>query len=156
MRLRVPVIVLVVALLTLGAGCGDDSDSDETRAGDSESPSSTTSSSASTSAPSTSSTSSTSEPAQGGSMPSRPAELTGEVTDSQGGRFLVEEQPDAPDSGRKAWVAIDGPVFRSASGGDPTPAAASDIERGQQVSVWTGICAESYPEQCGAEAFLIH
>jgi hypothetical protein len=147
MRLRVPVIVLVVALLALGAGCGDDSDSDETRAGDSESPSST-------SAPSTSSTS---EPAQGGSMPSRPAELTGQVTDSQGGRFLVEEQPDAPDSGRKAWVAIDGPVFRTASGGgDPTPAAASDIEQGQQVSVWTGICAESYPEQCGAEAFLIH
>jgi hypothetical protein len=153
MRLRVPVIVLVVALLALGAGCGDDSDSDETRAGDSESPSSTTSSSES-SAPSTSSTS---EPAQGGSMPSRPAELTGEVTDSQGGRFLVEEQPDAADAGRKAWVAIDGPVFRTASGrGEPTPAAASDIEQGQQVSVWTGICAESYPEQCGAEAFLIH
>jgi hypothetical protein len=150
MRMRAPVIVLVVALLALGAGCGDDSDSDETRAGDSESTSSTSSTT------SASSTSSTSEPAQGGSMPSRPAELTGEVTDSQGGRFLVEEQPDAPDSGRKAWVAIDGPVFRSASGGgDPTPAAASDIEQGQQVSVWTGICAESYPEQCGAEAFLI-
>jgi hypothetical protein len=47
-------------------------------------------------------------------------------------------------------------VFQAASGGDPAPAAASDIARGQQVSVWTGICAESYPEQCGAEAFLIH
>jgi hypothetical protein len=139
------VVLLVVATLALAA-CGDDSDS-ETEAGDSSS--STTSSPASSS--------STSEPAQGGGMPSRAAELTGEVTDSQGGRFLVEEQPDAPDSGRKAWVAIDGPVFRTASGGgDPTPAAASDIEQGQQVSVWTGICAESYPEQCGAEAFLIH
>ena len=144
MRLRL-VVLLVVATLALAA-CGDDSDS-ETEAGDSSS--STTSSPASSS--------STSEPAQGGGMPSRAAELTGEVTDSQGGRFLVEEQPDAPDSGRKAWVAIDGPVFRTASGGgDPTPAAASDIEQGQQVSVWTGICAESYPEQCGAEAFLIH
>jgi hypothetical protein len=151
MRMRVPVIVLVVALLALGAGCGDDSEPDETRAGDSESTSSTTSTTASPS------TSSTSAPAQGGAVPSRPAELTGEVTDSQGGRFLVEEQPDAPDSGRKAWVAVDGPVFRTASGGgDPTPAAASDIQQGQQVSVWTGICAESYPEQCGAEAFLIH
>ena len=145
MRMRAPVIVLVVALLALAAGCGDDSDSDETRAGDSGSTTSATSTSTSASAP-----------APGGSLPSRPAELTGEVTDSEGGRFLVEEQPDAPDSGRKAWVAIEGPVLREPSGGDPTPAAASDIEQGQQVSVWTGMCAESYPEQCGAEAFLIH
>jgi hypothetical protein len=134
--------VLVVALLALAAACGDDSDSDETSAGSS----STTSPASST----------TSEPAGGGSLPSRPAELEGEVTDSQGGRFLVEEQPDAPDAGRKAWVAIEGPVFRAASGDDSAPAAASDIARGQQVSVWTGMCAESYPEQCGAEAFLIH
>jgi hypothetical protein len=146
MRMRAPVIVMVVAVLALAlvAGCGDDSGSDETRAGDS----------TSTSGSDTPS-SSTSEPAQGGSLPSRPAELTGEVTDSDGGRFLVEEQPDAPDAGRKAWVAIEGPVFRTASGGDPASATASDIEQGQQVSVWTGMCAESYPEQCGAEAFLI-
>ena len=147
MRMRAPVIVLVVALLALAAGCGDDSDSDETRAGDSGS---------TTSASSTSTSTAASEPAPGGSLPSRPAELTGEVTDSEGGRFLVEEQPDAPDAGRKAWVSLEGPVLREASGGDPTPAAAADIEQGQQVSVWTGMCAESYPEQCGAEAFLIH
>jgi hypothetical protein len=150
MRMRGSVVVLVVAVLTLAlaAGCGDDSDagSDETEAGSS---SSTTSATSATS-------SSTSEPEQGGALPSRPADLTGQVTDSDGGRFLVEEQPDAAESGRKAWVAIDGPVFREASGGDPTPAAASDIQQGQQVSAWTGICAESYPEQCGAEAFLIH
>jgi hypothetical protein len=149
MRLRMPVILVVVAVLALAAGCGDDSDSDETRAGDTTSTTSTTSSTGPSTTP-------TSEPSQGGSMPSRPAELTGQVTDSQDGRFLVEEQPDAADAGRKAWVAIEGPVFQEASGGDPTPAAASDIEQGQQVSVWTGICAESYPEQCGAEAFLIH
>jgi hypothetical protein len=146
--MRAPVIVLavlVVALVTLAAGCGDDSDSDETRAGSS----STTSSTSSTS-------SSTNEPEQGGSLPTRPAELEGQVTDAQGGRFLVEEQPDAPESGRKAWVAVEGPVLREGSGGAPTPASASDIETGQRVSVWTGICAESYPEQCGAEAFLIH
>ena len=53
-------------------------------------------------------------------------------------------------------MSLEGPVLREASGGDPTPAAAADIEQGQQVSVWTGMCAESYPEQCGAEAFLIH
>ena len=110
MRMRAPVIVLVVALLALAAGCGDDSDSDETRAGDSGS---------TTSASSTSTSEAASEPAPGGSLPSRPAELTGEVTDSEGGRFLVEEQPDAPDSGRKAWVSIEGPVLREASGGDP-------------------------------------
>jgi hypothetical protein len=146
MRLRMPVILVVVAVLALAAGCGDDSDSDETRA---EGTTSTTSAAGPSTTP-------TSEPSQGGSMPSRPAELTGQVTDSQDGRFLVEEQPDAADAGRKAWVAIEGPVFQDASGGDATPAAASDIEQGQQVSVWTGICAESYPEQCGAEAFLIH
>jgi hypothetical protein len=153
MRLRMPVILVVVAVLALAAGCGDDSDSDETRAEDT---TSTTSASTSTTGSAGPSTTPTSEPSQGGSMPSRPAELTGQVTDSQDGRFLVEEQPDAADAGRKAWVAIEGPVFRDASGGNPTPAAASDIEQGQQVSVWTGICAESYPEQCGAEAFLIH
>jgi hypothetical protein len=153
MRMRAPVIVMVVAVLALGlaGGCGDDSDSDETRAGDS-----TSTSGSDTPSTSSTSSSSSSEPAQGGSLPSRPAELTGEVTDSQGGRFLVEEQPDAPDAGRKAWVAIEGPVLQAASGGDPAAATASDIESGQQVSVWTGICAESYPEQCGAEAFLIH
>lgn len=146
--MRGSVVVLVLAVLMLAAGCGDDSDagSDETEAGSS---SSTTSATSSTS-------SSTSEPEQGGALPSRPADLTGQVTDSDGGRFLVEEQPDAAESGRKAWVTVDGPVFREASGGDPTPAAASDIQQGQQVSAWTGICAESYPEQCGAEAFLIH
>ena len=152
MRMRAPLIVLVVAVLGMAAvaGCGDDSDSDETRAGDSSSTAPPTSSTTATS------TSTSSEPAQGGSLPSRPPELTGQVTDSQGGRFLVEEQPDAPDAGRKAWVAIEGPVLREASGGDPTPAAATDISPGQQVSVWTGMCAESYPEQGGAEAFLIH
>jgi hypothetical protein len=150
--MRAPVIVLVVAVMAMAgaAGCGDDSGSrsDETEAGDS----------ASTTAPDTTSpdTTPTSEPVEGGSVPDRPADLAGQVTDSQGGRFLVEEQPDAPDAGRKAWVAIEGPVVQEASGGDPTAAAASDIEQGQQVSVWTGICAESYPEQCGAEAFVIH
>lgn len=149
--MRGSVVVLVLAVLMLAAGCGDDSDagSDETEAGSSSSTTSATSSTSSTS-------SSTSEPEQGGALPSRPADLTGQVTDSDGGRFLVEEQPDAAESGRKAWVTVDGPVFREASGGDPTPAAASDIQQGQQVSAWTGICAESYPEQCGAEAFLIH
>jgi hypothetical protein len=143
MRFRAPVVVTLVAVLALAAACGDDDSSDETQAGDSR----TTSSS---------SASSTSEPAQGGgSLPDRPAELTGEVTDSEGGRLLVEEQPDAPDSGRKAWVAIEGPVLEAASGGDPSPAEASDIEQGEQVEVWTGICAQSYPEQCAAEALLI-
>lgn len=149
-------IGLVVAglALALAAGCGDDdSGSDETEAGSSDTTSTTSSDATS---PTSSTSSSTSEPEQGGSVPSRPADLTGQVTDSEGGRFLVEEQPDAPESGRKAWVSIEGPVLREASGGDPTAAAASDIEQGQQVSVWTGICAESYPEQCGAEAFVIH
>jgi hypothetical protein len=143
MRFRAPVVVTLVAVLTLAAACGDD-DSDETQAGDS-----------GTSTTSTTSSSSTTGPAQGGSLPDRPSDLTGEVTDSQGGRLLVEEQPDAPDSGRKAWVAIEGPVLEGASGGDPSPAEASDIEQGQQVEVWTGICAQSYPEQCAAEALLI-
>jgi hypothetical protein len=145
MRLRrVSVVFVVVALLAVvgAAGCGDD-DSDETRAGGT-----TTTTEPDTSA---------SEPG-GGAVPSRPAELTGTVTDHQGGRYLVEEQPDSPDTGRKAWVTVDGPVFHESAGDSdaPSPATASDIGQGQQVSVWTDICAQSYPEQCAAEALLIH
>jgi hypothetical protein len=88
-------------------------------------------------------------------LPSQPANLVGVVTDRSGDRVLVEEQPDVPDSGRKAWVALDGPVFARGDGGDPVPAAPSDVEVGQRVSAWTGICAESYPEQCAAEALII-
>lgn len=139
--------VVVVAGSLVAAGCGDDSP-EETRSEDSstttdpDTPVSTPGESTTTVAPP--------GPGAGGSVPDRPAELVGEVTDAEGGRFLVEEDPDSPDSGRKAWVAIEGPVLQ----GDQ-PAAASDVAVGQRVSVWTGICAESYPEQCGAEALVI-
>jgi hypothetical protein len=148
--LRTLALVLVAGSLLLGAaGCGDD-DSEETQT---DAPSSTEDGGGS----GDSGGSSTTAPPDGGgggdagaSLPDRPAELVGEVTEAEGERFLVEEDPASPDSGRKAWVAIEGPVLL---GDEPADAAA--IEVGQRVQVWTGICAESYPEQCGAEAFVI-
>ena len=147
---RRPLALVLVAgslvLLSLGAaGCGDD-DSDETQTG---APSSTTDDPVST-APDGGDDGGDGGGDAGASVPDRPAELVGEVTEAEGGRFLVEQDPSSPDSGRKAWVAIEGPVLL---GDEPADAAA--IEVGQRVQVWTGICAESYPEQCGAEAFVI-
>jgi hypothetical protein len=146
--LRTLALVLVAGTLLLGAaGCGDD-DSEETQT---DAPSSTEGEGGGDSGGS-----STTAPDGGGgsdsgaALPDRPAELVGEVTEAEGERFLVEEDPASPDSGRKAWVAIEGPVLL---GDEPADAAA--IEVGQRVQVWTGICAESYPEQCGAEAFVI-
>lgn len=149
MRSALPAAALaVVGLLTL-AGCGDESPEGTRSAG--------SASTTSTTEPGPEPDPGTDRPANPpGTLPSQPANLVGVVTDSEGGRVLVEEQPDLPDAGRKAWVAVDGPVFaRGDGGGDPTPAAASDVEVGQRVSVWTGICAESYPEQCAAEALVI-
>lgn len=158
-RALAAVAAVALAGALAGAGCGDDSD--ETRSADSASTASTAGTTSTTgptdpapTAPSDPSAPGTSAPA-GGSLPDRPADLVGVVTDSEGGRLLVEEQPDAPDAGRKAWVAIEGPVFARAAGGDPTPAEPSDVEVGVRVSAWTGICAESYPEQCAAEALVI-
>lgn len=151
MRTRPPalrtlaLVLLAGPLLLLGAaGCGDD-DSEETQT---DAPSSTADGG-------DSGGSSTTAVGGGGgdagaSVPDRPADLVGEVTEVEGERFLVEENPASPDSGRKAWVAIEGPVLL---GDEPADAAA--IEVGQRVQAWTGICAESYPEQCGAEAFVI-
>jgi hypothetical protein len=168
MRFHVRLLAIVVAsaaMAAVGSGCGDDSP-DETRADQSTgSTTTTTEPDAPASSPDPSEPGSTVPPSSpppsppsseaGGTLPDRPAELSGQVTDSEGGRFLIEERPDEPDAGRKAWVAIEGPVFEATEGGDPSPAAASDIEVGQQVSAWTGLCALSYPEQCGAEALVI-
>lgn len=142
-RLRTLAAFLLAGSL-LAAGCGDD-EPDETRSDDSSTtaPPGAGADDGTTTVPDGGS-------GPGGSLPDRPAELVGEVTEAEGGRFLVEEDPTSPDSGRKAWVAIEGPVFRGEE-----PAAESDIQVGQQVTAWTGICAESYPEQCGAEALVI-
>jgi hypothetical protein len=130
-------VLVVVGSVALVVGCGDEPAA-ETR----------------TDRPESTPTSDAAAPLGGAVVPDRPAELQGEVTNREGDRFLVEEQPGRPDAGRKAWVAIEGPVFRGGDGA-PVPATASDVAVGQLVSVWTGICAESYPEQCGAEALVI-
>lgn len=143
MMLRTLAVILVAGSL-LAAGCGDD-EPDETR-----SDSSTTTDADADGSTTTAPPGDGDGGGGGGSVPDRPAELVGEVTEAEGGRFLVEEDPASPDSGRKAWLAIEGPVLR----GDE-PAAASDVAVGQRVSAWTGICAQSYPEQCGAEALVI-
>lgn len=152
--MRSRLLLGMVLVLAFGAGCGDDSP-DETRSGDSTGTTSTTGPDTPVGSPDGGSPDGGSPPPTGGTLPGRPADLVGVVTDSEGGRVLVEEQPDAPDAGRKAWVAIEGPVFARSGDGDPAPAEPSDVEVGRRVSAWTGICAESYPEQCAAEALVL-
>lgn len=163
MRLRTLVIAGSLVLL---AGCGDDG-SDETRTDRPDAPStSTTGPDTPADTPEGSgqpdpsgdppgSEPDRTAPSPGGTLPDRPADLAGEVTEFEGDRFLVEEHPDRPDTGRKAWVGIEGPVFRAGGGGDPEPASPSDVAVGQRVSAWTDICALSYPEQCAAHALVI-
>jgi hypothetical protein len=155
-------VILTVILAFLATGCGGDPE-DETQTGDE--PTSTTECDPDTAVsspgdgpparePSCPPTTASPDGDGGGTLPAppdRPADLVGEVTEVEDGRVLVEEMPDQPDQGRKAWVAFetDG-VWR---GEDVVPV--SDVAVGQRVSVWTGICAESYPEQCGAEALVI-
>lgn len=67
------------------------------------------------------------------------------------GTVLIEEQPDVQ-AGRKisftvtTATALDGPGL----------ARFEDLAPGQRVEGWTtGLCAESYPEQCGALAIRL-
>lgn len=81
--------------------------------------------------------------------PVRDPDLIGTVTEVDGrlGGFaaLVEAEPGVQ-QGRKVWATIGGDTARVGF------SKSSDLA-GQEVRVWIdGFCAESYPEQCAAEA----
>jgi hypothetical protein len=64
------------------------------------------------------------------------------------GTVLVEEEPDAA-AGRKISFTV---TTATVLGGEGVHGVA-DLALGAVVDAWTrGPCAESYPEQCGAEA----
>lgn len=67
------------------------------------------------------------------------------------GTVLVEEHPGAQD-GRKISFTLTSETVLLGSDGAAL-ASFDDFQEGQVVEAWTtGACAESYPEQCGAEA----
>ena len=67
------------------------------------------------------------------------------------GTILVEEDPDDPQGGRKiSYTVTTRTIFADVDGFD-------GLAEGQVADTWVagGVCAESYPEQCGLEAIRI-
>ena len=74
------------------------------------------------------------------------------------GSITVEEQPDDPQGGRKIafTVTTDTKITGTNAAGLGVGVFADFVE-GQTVDTWVleGVCAESYPEQCGLEAIRV-
>jgi hypothetical protein len=67
------------------------------------------------------------------------------------GTVLVESQPGVPEGDKISFTVRTATVLRGADGSALDGLAA--LETGQVVEAWsTGMCAESYPEQCSAVA----
>lgn len=67
------------------------------------------------------------------------------------GTILVEEDPDSPQGGRKVSYTVTTATRITGVG------VFADFAEGQAVDTWVagGVCAESYPEQCGLEAIRV-
>ena len=74
------------------------------------------------------------------------------------GSITVEEQPNDPQGGRKIFftVTTDSKITGTNAVGLAVGVFADFVE-GQTVDTWVldGVCAESYPEQCGLEAIRV-
>lgn len=71
------------------------------------------------------------------------------------GTILVEESPDAPTGGRKISYTVTTTTRITGQTADGTTVGVfADFAEGQVAHTWVtgGVCAESYPEQCGLEA----
>lgn len=67
------------------------------------------------------------------------------------GTVLVESQPEAQEGDKISFTVTTATVLSDADGATLDGLAA--LEAGQAVEAWsTGMCAESYPEQCAAVA----
>lgn len=98
-------------------------------------------------------------------LPDRDPAITGQLTQvvQASGKaqasVLVEEQPGSKDAGQKIMGTFSADtVVLDARGGGLKRADASALKTGQKVKLWLpadGVCAESYPEQCGADVIAI-
>ncbi len=74
------------------------------------------------------------------------------------GTILVEEDPADPQGGRKVVFSVGTDAGITGETTDGTKVGVfADFVAGQVVEAWVsdGVCAESYPEQCGLEAVRV-
>lgn len=74
------------------------------------------------------------------------------------GTILVEEDPADPQGGRKVLFSVGTDAGITGETTDGTKVGVfADFAEGQVVEAWVsgGVCAESYPEQCGLEAVRV-
>ena len=74
------------------------------------------------------------------------------------GTVLVEEDADSPSEGRKISYTVTTDTKITGETADGTKVGVfEDFAEGQVVDTWVsgGMCAESYPEQCGLEAIRV-
>lgn len=74
------------------------------------------------------------------------------------GSITVEEQPDAPQGGRKiSFTVTTDTKITGANAAGLGVGVFGDFVEGQTVDTWVldGVCAQSYPEQCGLEAIRV-
>jgi hypothetical protein len=74
------------------------------------------------------------------------------------GTILVEELPDSPSDGRKISYTVTSDTAITGETADGVNVGGfADFAEGQAVDTWVagGMCAESYPEQCGLEAVTV-
>jgi hypothetical protein len=66
------------------------------------------------------------------------------------GTILVEEQPEVQEGRKISYTVTAATTFEGVDGFD-------DLTEGQVADTWVagGVCAESYPEQCGLEAIEV-
>ncbi len=147
MRLR-RLLALTATSLLLAAACGDDdTELDSGSPGEG-----------------------TSAPAAGTSadVPDEPPALVGVITevtpfepvsedDDVVGSVLVEEQPGVAEGRKISYTVTTETVIAGETGDGSSVEGFDDLAPGQQVQSWVAgdVCAESYPEQCGAAALLV-
>ena len=74
------------------------------------------------------------------------------------GTILVEERPGEPEGGRKiSYTATTATKITGSKADGSGVGVFADFAEGQVVDTWVlgGVCAESYPEQCGLEAIRV-
>jgi len=89
-------------------------------------------------------------------LPGRDPDVTGLITQQEGSRVLIEEQPNVME-GDKFWLTVDDstPIFADVNG-QLESRRVSDLQIGMRVSAWAdGPVAMSYPAQGGAAAIVI-
>jgi hypothetical protein len=161
---RLPLVALLAVAL-LGGACGDDDEEVDTGATDSGAGGTTSTVELPAGLPDLSGTSTSVaafEPVTEDCTPPEDLDPDGVVSSDDPpictpedndvlGTVLVEEQPGVQE-GRKISYTVTTETAISGVG------SFDDLAEGQQVDTWVAgdMCAESYPEQCGAEAIRVN